>query len=417
MSSKKVSPTLEVDVSFNDCKAALNLVSSILPATPLVKNQWLSKKYNANVYLKLENMQPVGSFKVRGAINKICGLSEEEKAKGIIAASAGNHAQGVAWAAQRFNVKASIVMPQGSPMIKILNTEALGAQVLLEGENVDESFAFVKEYLKEHDRVFVHPFHDPKIIAGQSTLGFELQAQLENIDYVFGGIGGGGMLAGVCCALGELSPHTQIIGAQARGASSMVDSIRSGHIVKSKKVQTFADGIKVRDANPDMFALLSASLSGVVSVDDDDISLALLDLMEQARIIAEGAGAISLAAFDQLFQTAPDKFRGKNIVLIISGGNIDINLVDRIIDKGLLRSRRRIKIELLLNDTPGALYQMTKILKNAGANVLHVNHNRTAPFLNLRQSLVEVTLETKGDQHSKEILEALSKKFEICQRD
>lgn len=403
-------------IDSKEFEKAYQLISSLLPATPLVKNDWLSRKYEANVFLKLESLQPVGSFKLRGAANKIFNLTDEEKKKGVVAVSAGNHAQGVAWAAQKLGVEATIIMPKPSPVIKILNTESLGAKVILEGDNVDESFQFLKEYLKENDKVLVHPFHDPLVIAGQGTIGHELRNQIDDIHYLFGAIGGGGLMAGVGQAVRELFPSAKIIGTQASGASSMAKSLQQGKLVPGESVATFADGIKVKQPNEELYQLLDQVIDEAVHIPDDQTALALLELMEQARIITEGAGAIALAAFNELYNRNPRQYKNKNIVLIICGGNIDINLVDRIIEKGLLESHRRIKIDLLLDDRPGSLYEFTKLVKEMGGNILQVTHERNAPYLELQESIVEAVLETKGREHAELILEEISKKFKTAQR-
>lgn len=404
-------------LDFSDFEKAYELISSLLPPTPLVKNEWLSNKYQANVYLKLESLQPVGSFKCRGAANKIFNLTEEEKKKGVVAVSAGNHAQGVAWAAQKLNVDATIIMPKASPIIKILNTEAMGAKVILEGDNVDEGFEYLKEWNQKHDKVLVHPFHDPLVIAGQGTIGFELKEQIDKIDFIFGAIGGGGLMAGLGQVVKKFFPETKIIGTQASGASSMARSLQQGKLVPGEKVATFADGIKVKEPNPEMFHLLDEIIDEAVHIPDDQTALALLELMEQARIITEGAGAISLAAFNELYQKSPRRFKNKNIVLTICGGNIDINLVDRIIEKGLLESHRRIQVDLLLDDRPGSLHLLTKIVKDLGGNILQVTHERNAPYLELQESIVEVVLETKGKEHAEAIMDELSKNFKMAQQN
>jgi threonine dehydratase len=398
-------------------EAANNLIHDNLSHTPLVLNDYLSRKYNANIYLKLENLQPIGSFKLRGALNKIASLSEEDKKNGVVAVSAGNHAQGVAWAAKKFGVKATIIMPKPSPIVKILNTQALGAEVILEGDNVDESFEFVKDYLKKNDKTYVHPFHDPLVIAGQGSIAFELKEQIDHIDYLFGAIGGGGLLTGMGYMAKKFFPSIKVIGTQALGANSMVQSLRKGEVVKSKNVMTIADGIKVKNPNEEMYNLLDSVVDDVIDVDDNKISIAILELMEQARVMTEGAGAISLAAFEELYQKSPRRFKGKNIVLTICGGNIDINLVDRIIERGLIESNRRIKISILLDDKPGSLYRLTKLVKDNESNVLEVRHERNAPYLQLQESIVEVTLETRGEAHSHDLLKKIEKEFTLYTKE
>jgi threonine dehydratase len=400
-------------ISSKDFEQANEIVSQYIAPTPLVRNDWLSKKYSCNIYLKLENLQPVGSFKLRGATNKIAQLSDAEKKKGVMAVSAGNHAQGVAWAAGKFGINATIIMPKPSPLVKVMNTEALGAEVILEGENVDESFTFGKEYMKKNDKVFVHPFEDPLVIAGQGTIGYELKQQIDNVDFIFGSIGGGGLMAGLGRVMKDFFPDCKVIGTQATGASSMVRSLLTGKLTMDEEVLTFADGIKVKEPSEQMYHLLDEIIDDAVHISDDKIAISVLELMEQARVIAEGAGAITLAAFDELYQKSPRRFKNKNVVLVICGGNIDINLVDRIIDKGLMESYRRIKVHLLLDDKPGSLLTFTQLMKDKGANILQVVHDRDAPFLELQESVVESILETKGHEHAQIILKALQEEFKI----
>lgn len=392
---------------------AKSVVNQFLGPTPLIKNEWLSRQYGANIYLKLENLQPVGSFKLRGATNKIFNLSDEEKKKGVVAVSAGNHAQGVAWAAKKLGIEATIIMPKASPIIKILNTESLGAKVILEGENVDQSFEYVTEYLKTNDKIYIHPFCDEHVIYGQGTLGLELLEQLDEIDYLFMSIGGGGLLAGVASVVKKRHPECKIVGSQASGANSMVLSLQQGQLQKGEDVLTFADGIKVKNPREEMYQLLDTLVDEAIHVDDNRIAHSVLVLMEQARVISEGAAAITLAAFDELYQKSPRRFKNKNVVLVLSGGNIDINLVDRIIEKGLMESRRRIKIKVLLEDRPGSLSFLASQMMLTGANVLQVVHDRDDSGLGLQHSYVHVTLETKGPEHAKSIINDLRKSFKI----
>lgn len=405
-----------MNLDFQGFEKAAQTLSEYLTPTPLVRNEWLSTKYGCNIFLKLENLQPVGSFKLRGATNMIANLSDEERAKGVVAVSAGNHAQGVAWAAQKFGIDATIIMPKPSPLVKIMNTEALGAKVILEGDNVDESFEFAKKYLEENNKVYVHPFNQDHVIYGQGSLGFELKDQIDNIDFLFGSIGGGGLMAGAGTVTKEFFPKCTIVGSQSTGANSMIRSLQQGKLIEGETVQTFADGIKVKKPDFKMYEVLDNVIDEAVHIPDEKVALSVLDLMERARVIAEGAGAINLSAFDELYERNPRRFKNKNIVLIICGGNIDINLVDRIIENGLIESNRRIKLDIILDDTPGALFHLTKLLTEHEANIMQVDHKRDIPFLKLNQSLVEVTMETKGKEHTKLIQERVSNNFQIFKR-
>ena len=254
------------------------------------------------------------------------------------------------------------------------------------------------------------------VVAGQGSIGYELKEQIENIDYIFAAIGGGGLVAGLATTCKKFYPNIKVIGTQAKGANSMVRSLQAGEIVHTDKVMTIADGIKVKIPNEEMFQLLDGLVDDVIDIDDNKIAISILELMEQARVIAEGAGAISLAAFDEMYNKSPRRFKNKDIVLTICGGNIDINLVDRIIERGLIESQRRIKVELLLDDKPGSLYRLTKLVKENNGNVLEVRHERNAPYLELQESIVEVTLETRGPGHTEEIMGKIAKDFKIYKR-
>ena len=403
-------------LDFNGFEKAYELIGKYIYKTPLVKNEWLSKKYACEVYLKLECLQPVGSFKLRGATNVIANLTDEEKEKGVLAVSAGNHAQGVAWAAQKFGVKSTIIMPKASPLVKIMNTETLGAKVILEGDNVDESFEFAKEYLKENNLVYVHPFNQEEVIYGQGSIGFELKEQIDQMDYIFGSIGGGGLMSGLGRVVKHFFPNCCVVGSQCTGANSMIKSLQQGTLVESQTVATFADGIKVKKPDFKMYELLDEVIDEAIHISDDKVAMAVLQLIEQARVIAEGAGAINLAAFDELYQRNPRRFKKKKVVLVICGGNIDVNLIDRIIDNGLIESKRRIKINVILNDSPGALNLLTETLKDVQANVLQVFHKRDVPQLKLDQSIVEVTIECRGEVHSQQIYDKVKSNFQLLPR-
>lgn len=400
-----------MQIEFGQFKTAYQKLKTIIEPTPMVYNEWLSKEYGCQIYLKLENMLPIGSFKMRGATNKISSLSAAEKKLGVLAVSAGNHAQGVAWAANRFKVKATIIMPEGSPLTKIRNTEALGATVVLKGHNIEECFQFAKEMMKKKKMVFVHPFHDPLVIAGQGTVAFEILNQMPDANYIFSSIGGGGLVSGMGQVLKGHKSKIKLIAGQASGCSSMVDSLHAGKVVASEKAETFADGIRVKNVNTDMFHSLQKVVDGSYSVDDEKMAWAILQLMEKARVIAEGAGALPLALFDQLHQKDPKKFRGKKIILVICGGNIDVNLLERIIDRGLIESHRKVRISIPISDRPGVLHQLTKIIKDVGANILQVVHDRDASEAGITGTNVLFTLETKGEEHMNDLLKEMKKEF------
>lgn len=391
---------------------AFDTIDNILEPSPLVKNIRLSQKYGANIFLKLENMLPVGSFKMRGAIFKMSKLSHAEKKAGVLAVSAGNHAQGVAWAAREFGVKATIIMPETSPLTKILNTRELGAKVILKGINVEEGFQYAKQLLKTKKMTFVHPFEDPFIIAGQGSIGYEIGDQIDRVDYLYGSIGGGGLITGLGTVIKEKFSKAKVVGAQASGANSMVSSLKNNKIIQPKKIaETFADGIKVTKPSPTMFKLLSKCVDDVTECSEQEISIAVLDLMEKAQIIAEGAGALPLAAFEKQWKKNPTKFKNKNIVLVICGGNIDVNLLGRIIDRGLIYKGRRARLEIEVDDVPGVLSQLTGQVSKLGGNILQVIHDNESPKTDLMDTLIEMTIETTGPKHIESIVKALSKQF------
>jgi threonine dehydratase len=374
-----------------------------LHPSPLLLNPWLSKTLNCEVHLKLENMQPIGSFKIRGATYKISRLTSAQRKKGVIAASAGNHAQGVAWGARRLGVSALIVMPKSAPIVKIQNTRALGAEVILKGNSYDEAFSAAKEIEKKSKRIFVHAFEDPDVIAGQGTVGLEILEQLPDVDWVAASVGGGGLMSGVSTVLKTLRPQTQIIGCQASGAPSMIKSIKKGKAIHLDAVSTFADGIAVAHASEKIRRILAPLVDEWVEVDDDAIAISVLTLLEKAKIMSEGSGALPLAALYSLRK----KIQGKKVVLVVSGGNIDVNVLARIIDLGLIRAGRRVRVNVLVSDRPGSLAQLTALIAAQGANVLQAIHDRDEPSTRLDQTEVALTLETQGPEHSADLIEKL----------
>lgn len=404
-----------MNIEFKEFKEAYGVLKKIIHPTPLIYNEWLSKQYDCEIFLKLENMLPIGSFKMRGATYKISKLSATQKKQGVLAVSAGNHAQGVAWAAHRFKVKATIVMPEGSPLTKIRNTETLGAKVILKGASIEDSFAHAQELMKKTSMVFVHPYQDPMVIAGQGSVAFELLEQIPDMDFIFSSIGGGGLVSGMGQVLKGSKSKAKLIAGQASGCSAMVDSLNSGKIKKIDKAETFADGIRVKNVSPEMFGLLKKVVDSSYSVDDEKLAWAILQLMEKARVIAEGAGALPLALFDQLYQKDPKKFKNKKVVLVICGGNIDVNLLERIIDRGLIESHRKVRISIPIADKPGILHHLTGIIKNVGANVLQVVHDRDSSNTGISGTNVIFTLETKGKEHLDQLLKEMKKDFPHCQ--
>lgn len=391
------------EVNFSQILAAQQELGKYLKPSPLLLNPWLSEIFGCNLYLKLENMQPIGSFKIRGATYKISQLSPEQRKQGVIAASAGNHAQGVAWGSRALGANAWIVMPKSAPIMKIQNTRALGAKVILEGDTYDEAYQAALQIAADSGRVFVHAFEDPQVIAGQGTIGLEILEQVPNPDYVIGSIGGGGLMAGVSLAIKSLRPETHILGCQASGANSMTQSFEHGKPEATHHVRTFADGIAVGRASETLFELLRPRLDRCIAVDDEAIATAILTLLEKAKIITEGAGAVPLAILEKI----GNEILGKNVILIISGGNIDVNVLSRIIDRGLIRTGRRVRVNVIVSDRPGSLARLTDLIAQQGANILQAIHDRSEPSTTIDQTDVALTLETRGPEHSEAVIRAL----------
>jgi threonine dehydratase len=352
-------------------------------------------------------LQQTGSFKIRGAANKLAQLTAAEKANGVIAASAGNHAQGVASVAQKLKIKATIVMPEQSPLIKVVSTKRFGAEIILKGASYDEAYAYAKELQKQNNLTFIHPFEDEAIIAGQGTIGLEILESCSQVDGVFIAIGGGGLLSGTATALKALNPKIKIIGVQAEGADSMAQSFKAKKLETSslKKVLTIADGIAVKQPSTRMYEdFISKLCDDVVTVSDDEIAQAIVFLMERAKTVVEGAGAAPLAAI----LNHKSQVKVKNAVAVLGGGNIDLNLVERVIDRGFQASGRIAKFSVIAADIPGMLNKITFLIAEKKANVLQVNQTRISDKIGLREIVIELTLETTGPEHVRDIKDAIT---------
>lgn len=375
-------------------------INGIVDITPFAIAPNLSNEVNATVYLKKENLQRTGAYKIRGAYNKIASLSEEERQKGVIAASAGNHAQGVAYSARSFNIPATIVMPEATPLLKVQGTKELGANVILQGDNYDESYAYALKEAKEKELTFIHPFDDEEVIAGQGTMALEMMDEVNDIDFIVAPIGGGGLISGIASAIKQLDPNIKIIGVTAKGAPAMYKSFHAKKVINSKSVRTIADGISVRDTNEKNLAHILGCVDEIVQVDDEEIASAILFLLERQKLVVEGAGACSVAAI------LHKKFKyNKNhkIAAVLSGGNIDVQMLSVIIEKGLIKSARKMTIKVTLVDKPGALLKLTDALKEANANIVKIDYNRTSTNLSYGDASITITLETKGEEHQEEI--------------
>jgi threonine dehydratase len=393
----------QATVTLADIEQARQFLKTLIEPTPLLYNQWLSQILGFECYLKLENMLPIGSFKMRGAAYKISTLTPAEKKKGVICASAGNHAQGVAWAARHLHVDATIVMPEGASLVKVQNTRALGAKVVLQGATYDEAFAHASTIARRTGKVFVHAFEDSAVIAGQGTIGLEIMDQLPEVDAVIGSLGGGGLMAGTGTALKALKPKVKVYGCQAVGAPSIYKSFKTKRAVTLDHVDTFADGIAVRSAKPAMLKILKNVLDDIWLADDEAIASSMLMLMEKAKVVAEASAAISLSVAEQM----KHKLKGKKVVIIICGGNVDVNVLGRVIDRGLIKAGRRIRLNVHISDRPGSLSALTGVIAAAGANVVQAIHDRGELSTGLNETGVELTLETRGPEHTKELLKKL----------
>lgn len=380
---------------------AQNELRRVLRATPLIQAPKFST--DANVFIKPENLQVTGSFKVRGAYYKIAKLSEEDKKRGVIACSAGNHAQGVALGSQVNNIKAKIFVPSTAPISKVEATKSYGAEVVLVDGIYDDAYAAAREEAERSGAVFVHPFDDEEIIAGQGTIGLEIYQELSDAEAVVVPIGGGGLASGVAMAIKTLNPRCKVYGVQAAGAASMSESYHAKKILNCKTVRTFADGIAVKRPGDLTFELCSKYLDDVVTVSDDEIATAILMLLEGQKMIAEGAGATGLAAIR--FGKLPIK--GKKVVALVSGGNIDVTILSRVINRGLVTSGRRSELNLELLDRPGELTRVSSIISSQGANVVHVNHTRGNVNNDINACFLHVTMETRDFAHFEQICAVL----------
>ncbi len=358
----------------------------------------------AEVYLKTENLQVTGSFKVRGAGYMISQLTEEEKARGVIACSAGNHAQGVALAASKYGIKATICLPDGAPISKVEATKSYGAEVVMVKGVYDDAYKRALELRDEMGYTFVHPFNDDNVIAGQGTVALEILNELDSIDAIVVPIGGGGLISGIAYVVKHLAPHVKVYGVQSAGAPSMFNSIRDGKIERLPSVSTIADGIAVKEPGDNTFALCSKYVDEIVTVNEDEISSAILGLIEQHKMIAEGAGAVSAAAV--MFNKIPVK--GKKVVCVISGGNIDVTILSRVIERGLLTSGRTCNLCIELMDKPGQLMEVSRIIAALGANVISVHHERASETKDINGCYLRLVLETKNYEHIESITKALS---------
>jgi threonine dehydratase len=365
----------------------------------------LSEDLNSNIFFKKENLQLTGSFKLRGAFNKLANLLDDERSLGVVAASAGNHAQGVAYSAKYFNCDATIVMPEATPLTKVNGVKRYGAKVVLHGANYDEAYIYAKQFAKEYKKTFIHPFEDDEVICGQATIGLEILDQLQNIDYIVIPIGGGGLIGGIATAIKAKRPDIKIIGVVASGAASMKESFYKKTAIDSLSVKTIADGIAVRDTSPKMLNILLENVDEVVEVEEQEIASAILFLLERQKLVVEGAGAVGVAAI----MHNKIEVKNKNIVTILSGGNIDVTMLSLIIEKGLVKSNRKMNLIVTLIDKPGSLMQLTQIFNENSANIVQIDYDRNSVALDFGDANVTIALETKGSEHQELLRKQLTK--------
>jgi len=383
------------EVNLKDIVTAQKVLKPIIKETSLIECQELSKQTGGTVYLKPANLQLTGSFKIRGAFNKISNLSDEEKAAGVIASSAGNHAQGVALSATKLGIKSTIVMPEAAPLSKVTATKNFGAEVVLHGSVYDEAYTKACELQKESGATFLHPFDDKHVIAGQGTIGLEILTQLEDVDVVLVPIGGGGILAGIATAIKAINPSVKVIGVEAANAPCMKSAVEKGEVYTIDTKSTIADGIAVKRAGDLTYKIIKENVDEFVTVTETEIAQAILLLVEKGKITVEGAGAVSVAA---LLNSDLD-LKGKNIVSVVSGGNLDVNLMERIINKALIANHRRFTVEVKLVDKFGELDNLLDIITESRANILNISQTRYKSTLEIDEQAVEVTLETIDKGH------------------
>ena len=388
-------------MTLEDFKAARSVLAGVIVDTHLVHSVAFSKATGNHVYIKPENMQVTGAYKIRGAYYKISTLTPEEKARGLITASAGNHAQGVAYAAQAAGVKATVVMPTTTPLVKVNNTKDYGANVILHGAVFDDAAELASQLAEAEGYTYIHPFNDPILATGQGTIAYEIFSDLPEVDIILVPVGGGGLAAGVSTLAKLLNPNVKVIGVDPTGAASMRASLEAGHVVSLDRVETIADGVAVKTPGDKIFPYVQQNLDGILTIEDRELVDAFLDMMEKHKMIVENAGLLSIAALAHLDCT------GKNVVSVLSGGNMDVITVSSLVQHGLVSRGRVFTFSVQLPDRPGELVRVAEIVAEQNGNIIRLEHNQ---FVNInRQSGVElrVTLEAFGHVHKQEIIKAV----------
>ncbi|MDD4142342.1 MAG: threonine ammonia-lyase [Bacteroidales bacterium] len=382
-------------IKYSDIIAAQSTLDGIIKVTSLMPSKSFSQMSGANMFLKLENLQTTGAFKVRGAYNKIANLPKEEAKNGIVAASAGNHAQGVAFSSTRLGLKSTIFMPVFTPPLKVIATKSYGAEVVLSGDTFDDAFAASQEFCTEHKATYIHPFNDPMVIAGQGTIGLEIYSQLSKVDAVVVPIGGGGLIAGIALAIKNINPKIKVIGVQAAGAPSMVQSIAEKKIITLPTVHTIADGIAVKTPGAMTFDIINKYVDELVTVTDTEIAHTAYLLLQRCKILAEPAGVTSVAAV--LFNKSD--FAGKNVVSVVSGGNINMQLLEQIVEKGMMEEGLRATLQITMPDQSGELKKLLDILQSMKANVVNILHERSNVSIPIGYVLVNISFGLQDKSH------------------
>jgi len=379
---------------------AYERVSDVVHRTPFSYAPILSQMSGYEVYLKKENLQRTGAFKLRGAFNKIASLIEAGDRSGVVAASAGNHAQGVAFSAKYFGIEATIVMPESTPLTKVMGVKEFGANVILHGSNYDEAYAYAVKFGEENNYTFVHPFEDDEVMSGQGTVTLEMFEEIADIDALVVPVGGGGLISGMSVASKAMNSACKIIGISAAGAPAMKQSYDARTAIDTTSVRTIADGIAVRDTSPITLEHILENVDVFETVGEDEIAAAILFLLEKQKVLVEGAGAVGVAA---LLHGKIELPKGSKVAVVLSGGNIDVTMLSLIIEKGLMKSARKMKLLVTLVDKPGALQALTEILTRVGANIVQIGYDRTSIDLEFGDAHVSVSLETKGVEHQEQI--------------
>ncbi len=392
-------------LSVNDFQAAAARLKNVIHSIPLSSSTTFSSMSGAEVYLKSENQQKTGSFKVRGAYNKIMKRYEEGGLTAVVASSAGNHAQGVAFASAQIGVPATIVMPRSTPIAKVSATEGYGAKVILHGAIYDEAYAKACEIVEQEGAEFIHPFDDEDVMAGQGTIALEILSDLPTVDMIFVPAGGGGLISGVAACIKQINPRIQIIGVQAEGANSIVASFHKDKISPSTSVHTIADGIAVKTPGTKTMEYINQYVDKMVTVSDSDIAGAILLLIERAKQVVEPSGAASLAA---VLNPKID-IAGKKVACVLSGGNIDVSFIHKIVEKGLVTRSRHLKFSTIMPDAPGALERFAHLVAEQNANIIRFQHDRVQADLDIGDAIIHVVCEVGGKEHGKRLLAALRK--------